>query len=115
MQVVKALMDGFVQMTFNIGTQRHRKSKGRLVPKEGINDALISTRSPIELSQQTRGIDQKTVKCEELRNYAIVFGPLFAEAIGEERDEYEFWIHMVYLLRAYFIPGDVMPIPGRLY
>jgi hypothetical protein len=51
MHVVKALMDGFVQMTFNIGTQRHRKSKGRLVPKEGINEALISTHSPVELSR----------------------------------------------------------------
>jgi hypothetical protein len=113
MHVVKALMDGFVQMTFNIGTQRHRKSRRRLVPKKVINEALISTRSPVELSRQTRGINQKTVKCEELRNYAIVFGPLFAEAIGEERDESEVWILMVYLLRAYFITGDDMPIPGR--
>jgi hypothetical protein len=53
------------------------------------------------------------VKCEELRNYAIVFGPLFAEAIGEECDEYKVWSLMVYLPRAHFIPGDEMTIPGR--
>jgi hypothetical protein len=67
---------------------------------------------PSEFGRGTRDIDDGTIKSEDLRNYAIAFFPLFAEAIGEENDKYEIWIIFAFLVRGFMIPGATVPIPG---
>jgi hypothetical protein len=43
----------------------------------------------------------------------ILLFPLFAEAIGLERkDEYEIWLLLAFLVKAYVIPGNNIPITG---
>lgn len=36
---------------------------------------------------------------------ALVYFPLVAHAIGEHRDEYELWLLLCFLVRAYYIPS----------
>jgi hypothetical protein len=114
MHLIKGIVDNFLEMTFSLKSapSKIRKKKGNKIPVDGINAALHANQVPSEFSRRTRDIDDGTIKSEELRNFAIAFFPLFAEAIGEENDEYEIWIIFAYLLRAYMIPGDTVPIPG---
>jgi hypothetical protein len=107
-------MDNFIEMTFSLKTapSKIRKKRGNKISVDGINAALRATRVPSEFSRMTRDIGDGTIKCEELRNFALALFPLFAEAIGEENGEYEIFIIFAFLLRAYMIPGDTVPIPG---
>jgi hypothetical protein len=115
MHVLKGVVENFMEMTFALAKQQGkvRKSRGNRVPTEPINEALRHAKVPGEVSRTTRDVDKATIKCEELRNYVILLFPLFAEAIGLERkDEYEIWLLLAFLVKAYVIPGNNIPITG---
>jgi hypothetical protein len=114
MHLIKGIMENFIEMTFSLKSvgSKIRKKRGNKIPVDGINAALRANPVPSEFSRRTRDIDDGNIKCEELRNYAIAFFPLFAEAIGKDKDEYEIFLIFAFLLRAYMIPGDTVPIPG---
>lgn len=116
MHLTKGLMENAIHLTFNVTTPKIRKNREKKIPCAGINAGLVAARSPVELSRRTREIDEGTIKTEELRNYALIFFPLFVEAISEvssNRPEIEIWLLLAFLLRAYNIPGERPPIPGR--
>jgi hypothetical protein len=117
MHMTKGLVENAIHMIFNLPTGKVRRSRDKKVPCEGINGAMVTAKAPVELSRRPRAIDESTIKTEELRNWVLIYFPLFAEAIADEsptRPDLEIWLLLAFLLRAYNIPGEEAPIPGRI-
>jgi hypothetical protein len=111
MHLWKGMVESFMDLTFNMPTKKIRKSKQRKIPCKWINDVLSKVRLPSDLSRRTRATDKGYIKTEELRNWALVLFPLFADAIGEQRPEYEVWLLMCLLMRCYAIPAEATSLP----
>jgi hypothetical protein len=111
MHLWKGMVEGFINLTFRVNTTKIRKSRLYRIPCDWINDALAKVRLPSDLSRRTRAIDNGYIKTEELRNWALILFPLFADAIGEQRPEYEIWLLMCLLMRCYAVPTEASSLP----
>jgi hypothetical protein len=116
MHLDKGMIENAIEMIFKLFPyNKIRKTKGERIDCTEINAMLRASRVPSELSRRPRPINEGQIKCEEQRNYALVFLPLFAEAIGpERRDAYELWLHLAFLIKANTIPGPRIPITGLI-
>jgi hypothetical protein len=107
MHLFKGLIESTVALTFRMSnSNKISKSKQRRIPVAWLNNVLCDVRLPSDLSRRTREIDRGYTRTEELRNWGVILFPLFADAIGEHRPEYEIWLLLAILMRVYYIPSN---------
>ena len=100
--VVKRL----VELTFNVGVNRHRETKRQLSSTKEFNLEMKKLKVVREFSRRAREMDFAVYKAEEFRNLLIFYFPLVIECIEQDAKERHLWLYLAFIIRACVIPED---------
>ena len=93
-----------VELTFNVGTNRPRKTKRKLTPPSSFNELICNVKGPFEFSRRARALDFAVWKGQEFRNLALFYFPLVIQCLPAKARERRLWLLLAYMLRACVIP-----------
>ena len=96
-----------VELTFNIGENRDRKTKRKLSDVLMYNMKIAGIKVVREFSRRLRQLDFGVMKAQELRNLILFFFPLVLQCIPEKFvQERKLWLQLTFILRACIIPNN---------
>ena len=95
-----------VELTFDVGMNRPRNTKRKLLPTKKFNILMLKIKVPKEFPRRARCLDFSVFKGQEYRNLAIFFFPLIVECLESDAREKELWLNLAYMMRATLIPTE---------
>ncbi len=95
-----------LNLSFASGSSKAKDVKFKRSNDDGVNAALLRTKSLPEFSRRTRRLDIANYKAEEFRNVILGFWPAFLNALPTKT--VTTWILTVYLSRAYNLPRGTL-------
>ena len=94
-----------VELTFNVGEARPRKTKRPLSLATAFNALMSCFKNPREFSRRARSLDFAVLKGAEFRNFSLFYFPLIIECIEEGHEERDLWLYLGYIIRACILPS----------
>lgn len=98
--VCLGLVKRLVELTFNVGENRPRKTTRKLSDAAMFNKLMQSIRVTKEFSRRARDLDFAVYKAEEFRNIILFFFPLVIKCIPECEKERRLWLLLAFAIRA---------------
>lgn len=98
--VVKRL----VELTFQVGESRTRKTKRKLSSPAQFNKLMRDTKMTREFSRRARDICFSVMKATEFRNLCLFFFPHVLACLEPSDKERKLWLFLAYMIRACIVP-----------
>ena len=95
-----------VELTFNIGQKRDRKTKRKLSSVQDFNRLMLEIKVHRESSRRARALDFSVMKAQEYRNLVILYFPLVIECIEKSAKERRLWLLFAFMIRLCVIPSQ---------
>ena len=96
-----------IELTFNVGENRERKTKRKLSPPQTFNDLIRLIQVPREYGRRCRNLDFAVWKAAEFRNALLFFFPIILTCIPDDcKKEKKVWLHLVFMVRACVLSND---------
>ena len=93
-----------VELTFNVGINRPRKTKRKLTQVSVFNALIANIKGPCEFSRRVRDLDFSVWKGQEFRNLVLFFFPVVLDCLPPNAKERRLWLLLAFMLRACCIP-----------
>ena len=93
-----------VELTFNVGSSRPRKTKRKLCSAAEFNKLMQFVKVVREFSRRIRDLDFSVYKRQKFRNLSIFFFPIIIKCIQPGEKERKLWLLYAYMIRSCVVP-----------
>lgn len=100
------LIKRLVELTFQVGENRPRKTTRKLSPVALFNKKMSEIKVTDDFSRRIRALDFAVMKAQEFRNLALVFFIIIIDCIEPGEKEIRLWLLLSFMLRACTLPNE---------
>ena len=111
--VAIGLVKRLLELCFNVGESRPRKTKRKLTEPAAFNREILNVKVPREFSRRCRKVDFSVLKAQEMRNICIFFFPLLLDSLPKTAQERKLWVLLAFAIRASLIPLNEINFPEQ--